>query len=94
MHMHYRIGRPGWRLARRFGARLQFTVDVMHDEEAGVYIATSDDIQGLVVEAATLDELHVEVKAAAAVLLQLADNQQNHKAQALVRFADTSLMAA
>lgn len=94
MHMHYRIGRPGWRLARRLGARLQFNVDVWHDKEADVYIATSDDIQGLVVEAKTLDELKQEVFSAASSLLQISGDLPARRAQAVIRFPDTTLMAA
>ncbi len=67
--MNYRVGMPGWRLAARAGARLYFRVKVQRDEEAGVYCATSPDIAGLVIEAATLDELAREIRDGAADLL-------------------------
>lgn len=53
----YRVGFPGWKLAARFGVPLLFKIEVIRDEDAGVFVATSHDIDGLVVESATLDEL-------------------------------------
>lgn len=53
----YRVGFPGWKLAARLGVPLMFRVDVHHDSDARVFIATSEDLRGLVVEAATKDEL-------------------------------------
>ncbi len=47
-------------------------VNAQWDEEAGVWVATSDDIPGLVTEAATLDDLVRRVVAVAPELL--ADN--------------------
>jgi len=46
----YRVGFPGWKIAARLGVRLVLRVEVMHDHEAGVFIATSPDLRGLVVE--------------------------------------------
>ncbi|MFZ2449463.1 MAG: DUF1902 domain-containing protein [Methylovulum miyakonense] len=37
-------------------------VEIIHDDEANVYVATSPDLKGLVVEAETLDELEKEVR--------------------------------
>ncbi|TAN09446.1 MAG: DUF1902 domain-containing protein [Burkholderiaceae bacterium] len=65
----YRVGRPGWRLAYRLGATLLYRVNVARDVEAGVYIATSPDVRGLVAEAATFDELFREVEAGADELI-------------------------
>lgn len=39
-------------------------VDVAYDPEAKVYVGTSTDIPGLVVEAGTIDELLVEIDGA------------------------------
>ncbi len=61
---------PGWKLAGRFGATLVYRVDVLHDPEAGVYVATSPDLRGLVAEAATLDDLFREVHAGADELIR------------------------
>lgn len=65
----YRVGFPGWRLAASLGVTLVFRVDVLHDQEAGVFVATSPDIRGLVAEAPTLEELFHEVNGGADMLL-------------------------
>jgi hypothetical protein len=44
-------------------------VDIIHDDEANVYIATSTDLTGLVVEADSLDEFEKEVLELAPELL-------------------------
>ena len=62
----------GWPLAQFFasmGVPLVIKVEIIHDDDAGVYVATSRDLQGLVVEAETLDELEKEVIALAPELL-------------------------
>ncbi len=66
----FRVGFPGWKLAVRLGATLVFRVDVLHDAEAGVYVATSPDLRGLVAEAATIDDLFREVHAGAEELIR------------------------
>jgi hypothetical protein len=43
------------------GIPLLIEVKVTCDKEAGVYVATSDDVRGLVVESDSLDELKKEV---------------------------------
>lgn len=74
----YRVGWPGWKLAEKLGARPYYRVDVMRDSEAGVYVARSSDIPGLVVEAPTLDELVVEMDDAAQMLLDRCQDGPNH----------------
>lgn len=59
-----------------------FLVTAQWDDEAGVWVATSDDIVGLVTEAVTLDELFQRVIAVAPELLN--DNGVPVKARALV----------
>jgi predicted RNase H-like HicB family nuclease len=57
--------RLGWAFAEFFasmGIPLLIKVDVLFDIEANVYVATSCDLKGLIVEAETLDELEKEVK--------------------------------
>lgn len=58
----YRIGNPFWKFLARLGVPLMLRVNVFKDEEAGVFVATSDDLRGLVAEATTMDELVDEVK--------------------------------
>ncbi len=53
----YRVGFPGWKLAAHLGVPVIFRVEVMFDPEAGVYVATSPDLAGLVAEAKTKDEM-------------------------------------
>ena len=58
----YPIEYPLWSLLARFGRRLTVNLDVLHDEEAGVYVATSKNLRGLVCEAPTMDELKAETE--------------------------------
>ena len=53
----YRVGFPGWKIAARLNVPLVLRVDVFRDPEAQVFIAKSDDLKGLIVEAPTKDEL-------------------------------------
>ena len=92
--MKYRVGLPGWRTAARLGARLYFRVDVHFDREAGRYWASSNDLDGLVVEGGTLDELQSETLSAASELLDLQFGGSRHpKAKARLR-QDLSIPSA
>ena len=62
--MNYRVGWPFWKAFARHGGRLKLAVDFVRDDEAGVFVATSPDLRGFVLEAATLDELVAEMPAA------------------------------
>ncbi|WP_020424848.1 DUF1902 domain-containing protein [Paracidovorax oryzae] len=53
----YRVGFPGWKVAARLGVPLVVRVAVVKDDEAGVLVATSPDLRGLVVESPTREEL-------------------------------------
>ncbi|WP_295995744.1 DUF1902 domain-containing protein [Rugamonas sp.] len=57
----YRIGYPFWRILSRLGLPLKVRVNVLRDDEAGVFVATSDDLPGLVCEASTFPELIREI---------------------------------
>ena len=57
----YRVGFPFWRVAARLGVPVLFRVHVVRDDEAGVFIATSPDLRGLVVEAETKEEMFNEI---------------------------------
>lgn len=46
-------------------------MNVTHDAEADVFVATSNDLRGLVCEAATLEELRTEVEGAVWDLLAI-----------------------
>lgn len=47
------------------------TVKIGWDKEANVWVATSDDIDGLAIEGETLDKLHIKVMAALHDLVEL-----------------------
>lgn len=62
---------PLWSLLARFGRRLRVRIDVLHDQEVGVYVATSKDMRGLVCEADTMEELKEEVERVVRDLVKL-----------------------
>jgi 5'-3' exonuclease len=66
----YRVGFPGWKLAARFGVPLLVKIEVIRDAEAAVFVATSADLPGLVVEASDLDQLMPAVYGCVAMLLE------------------------
>lgn len=65
----YTIGLPFWKQLARLGVSLKLRIDVIHDEEAGVFVATSEDLRGLICEASSIDELVKEVNIATRELL-------------------------
>lgn len=73
----YRIGLPFWKQAARIGVPLKLRIDVHHDTEANVFVATSEDLTGLVCEAASMDELVQEVRLATGDLLAFQLQQQS-----------------
>jgi hypothetical protein len=71
----YRIGNPFWKHLARLGAPLTIRVNVLRDHDAGVFVATSDDLRGLVCEALTMDMLVVEVRQTIQDLLSIHINR-------------------
>lgn len=53
----YRVGFPFWKVVARLGVPMLIRINVLHDVEAGVYVATSPDLDGLVAEGKTVEEL-------------------------------------
>ncbi|MFZ2449464.1 MAG: DUF1902 domain-containing protein [Methylovulum miyakonense] len=53
----YRLSWPCATFFAGIGLSLLIKVEIIHDDQANVYVATSPDLKGLVVEAETLDEL-------------------------------------
>ena len=51
-----------------------YTVNIVWDEEAQVWIALSDDIPGLALESDSLDKLQTEIPAAVNELLEFSDS--------------------
>lgn len=66
----YRVGWPLWKQVARAGGTLHLRVDVIRDDEAGVFVACSPDLPGLNAEAATLEELVAEIKGAVSDLME------------------------
>ena len=62
----YRVGFPGWKIAARLGMTLKVRVTVLWDNDAQVFVATSEDFLpefGCVAESETWDGLKEELKA-------------------------------
>lgn len=51
--------------------RIKISVDIAYDADAGVWVATSQDIRGLVVEAADLDSMRENILNAIRDLVEL-----------------------
>lgn len=66
----YRIGLPHWRYAARHGVLLRLRVDVLRDARAGVYVAASGDLRGLVCEAGTMEHLVREIRSSVSELIE------------------------
>jgi Domain of unknown function (DUF1902) len=76
MKMLYRLGNPCWKLMEALGASIYCRIDVQFDPAAHVYIATSPDLKGLVVEAATKEEMFREVPQCIEMILHVQDNHR------------------
>lgn len=70
MKRHYRYGWPMGHWLARMGIPTKIVVDVVRDDEAGVFIGTSRDVRGLVVEASSLEELMQEARTLIPELIQ------------------------
>ncbi len=77
--MHYRFGWPLGRLLAKAGIPTVIRLNVSRDDEAGVYVGTSVDVAGLVLEAETLDEMYAEFHATVPALLDCADGTMKHE---------------
>lgn len=67
----YRIGFPFWKQLARIGVPLNVRVNVIRDDDAGVFVATSNDLRGLVCEATTMDDLVAEINSSVNELLSI-----------------------
>ncbi|MCK4842137.1 MAG: DUF1902 domain-containing protein [Methylococcales bacterium] len=86
--MTYPYRYPLSRFFAKFGITLNIRIDVMRDVEANVYVATSKDIPGLVLEADSFAQLRDEVTEAIPSLLALEDNSNHYHASADVIYKD------
>ena len=55
---------------------MNYKVNMLWDDEAGVWVATSDDIPGLVLESGSFDALLERVRFAAPELLKMNNSKQ------------------
>lgn len=53
----YRYGWPFSSLVARMGGRVQIKLNIIRDNEAGVFVGSSPDLEGLILEAETVPEL-------------------------------------
>lgn len=65
----YPAGWPFWQSVGRRGIPIGVRIQVLHDQDAGVYVALNSNLLGLVAEAPTLEELIKSIDAAALDLL-------------------------
>ncbi len=68
--MSVRIGSQGWEESAKAGKVLSFSVNVYFDDECQRYWGESLDLDGLIVEADSVQEFHKEAKLGAASLLE------------------------
>jgi predicted RNase H-like HicB family nuclease len=71
----YRVGLPGWKLAAKWGVPVRLRVYITQDLEANVYVAHSPDLQGLIIEGHTLDDVKNEALTCSKILLENALHQ-------------------
>lgn len=57
---------------------MRYTVNLLWDSEASVWVATSEDIRGLVLESGSLDVLIERVRMAAPEVLKLNNQPLEH----------------
>lgn len=69
MGLHYRYGWPLGHLLAKAGVPTKIRVDVIRDDEAGVFVGTSTDLRGLVIEAESLEGILRETHAVIYVLV-------------------------
>lgn len=68
----YRVGFPFWKVAARLNVPLLVKLEVVHDREARVFIVTSPDLRGLVVEApddTSAEDMHKEIHGCVQMLM-------------------------
>lgn len=83
--MYYKLGWPLGKMMARLGVPTVIRIDVVRDDEAGVFVGTSDDVSGLVVEA---DSLEGVMKEARLVIPELLHNPVGRDVETCVRYSD------
>ncbi len=91
--MNYPFSFPFADKISQLGFTLTIKIDVHYDPDVDVYIATSKDIPGLVIEAESFAGLEQEVKEAIPNLLSLSGNQKFLKTSADLIYTDHIVLA-
>jgi predicted RNase H-like HicB family nuclease len=86
--MNYPYRYPFSSFFAKHGATLSINIQVSHDEEANVYIATSDDVEGLFVEAESFERLRKEVEEAVPNLIAMEHRIKNNRTIADLLYKD------
>jgi predicted RNase H-like HicB family nuclease len=86
--MNYPYRYPLSRFLAGFGVTLTIRIEVLKDSEAGVYVATSPDINGLVIEAESFSQLIDEVTESIQNLISLNSNSIPYHTSADVIYRD------
>ncbi|WP_269496147.1 DUF1902 domain-containing protein [Castellaniella sp. S9] len=89
----YKVGYPLWKVVARSGIPVALQINVEYDREARVFIATSKNLRGLVVEAATVDELVQETNNALDMLMENILRDGEHSPEPLFRFPRETALA-
>lgn len=83
--MTYPFSYPLARWVSKLGITLTIRINVVEDSEAGVYVATSPDIEGLVIESETFHGLRQEINEAIPNLLALQNKHRKTEADLIFR---------
>ena len=86
--MKWRIGKPFWKIAYRMGFTMTYRYEIFYDVGCKRYIGVSSDIQGLVAECDTLEEVKDVIESDAPLMVRLkvfgADKKENRKSVRLL----------
>ena len=88
MKLHYRYGWPFGPILWKFGIPTLIKLEVIRDEEADVFVGTSPDLRGLVVEADTLESIVSEAHLLIPELLHCNSDASNRDVITDVRYRD------
>jgi predicted RNase H-like HicB family nuclease len=86
--MHYPLSWPLSRLLSTLGVPLHIEVTFFYDKEAGVFVATSEDIPGLILESESYQGLVNEAEEAIPALLSLNSQTLSANTTADIVFRD------
>lgn len=84
----YKVGFPFWKTLARMGVTLLVTVEVVYDDEAGVFVATSPNLRGMVAESDDVKGLFHEIHTSIDDLLY---EELNKKVQANTKISGLAL---